>query len=81
MTFPSKRDNPKGLHKRFFVEKIDGPTDPNAEYFVLRLDPGGRDAAHIMASRAALLTYAERIEGHLPELAADIRERYAYPEP
>lgn len=72
----SKSGNPKGLHKRYRVEKLDGPTDPDAEYFVLRLDDGGSDPKHIAACRKALLVYADEIETHLPELASDLRAKY-----
>lgn len=72
----TQEQNPKGLHARYRVEKIKGPTDPNAEYFVLRLDSGGSDPRHIAACRKAVLAYANEIEDHLPSLAADLRERY-----
>jgi hypothetical protein len=74
---PSKNENPNGLYNRYRVEKRDGQTDPNAEYFVLRLDDGGSDPAHIAACRKAVMTYADEIEQHLPQLAADLRARYA----
>ena len=74
---PNKSENPSGLYNRYLVEKREGQTDPNAEYFVLRLDDGGSDPAHIAACRKAVMTYANEIEPHLPQLAADLRERYA----
>lgn len=75
---PSKQENEAGLHRRYDVRKADGtPVDPNAEYFVLRLDEGGKDPAHVAASRKALMTYADEIEKHLPQLAADLRARCA----
>ena len=75
---PSKDENPNGLHGRYTVAKADGsPVDESAEYFVLRLDSGGNDPAHIAACRTAVMTYADEIEPHLPQLAADLRARYS----
>lgn len=75
---PSKDENPNGLHGRYQITKADGtPVDEGAEYFVLRLDSGGSDPAHIAACRKAAMSYADEIEAHLPQLAADLRERYA----
>lgn len=51
-------------------------TDPNAEYFVMRLDEGGKDREHIKACRIGIHAYAAAIEHHIPELAKDLRERY-----
>jgi hypothetical protein len=50
----------------------------NAEYFVLRLDLNdlGKDVVHRFACRKAIQTYANEIEDVLPQLAADLRERY-----
>jgi hypothetical protein len=53
---------------KYRVEKIDGPTDPNADYFVLRLD---NDAAAMQAA----LAYAHAVEPFNPQLAHDLRER------
>lgn len=50
--------------------------DRNAEYFVLRLDEGGKDPEHIKACRIGVNAYADAIEHHLPELAKDLKERY-----
>lgn len=59
---PSAVDNPAGLHHRYNVTHADGsPTDPNAVYFVLRLDKGGRDPEHTAACRAGALGYYEKI--------------------
>lgn len=69
-------ENQKGLYRRYKVEKVNGDTDPNAEYFVLRLDEGGSDIEHIKACRIAAHAYADAIERHLPQLAADLRGRY-----
>lgn len=50
--------------------------DPESEYFVMRLDEGGKDREHIKACRIGINAYADAIEHHLPELAKDLRERY-----
>jgi hypothetical protein len=83
---PTQLENPKGLHQRYYIRKfveVEGSrypgtleVDPNAEYFVLRLDTGGSDPEHIKACRIAVHAYADAIEHHLPELAKDLRERY-----
>lgn len=51
--------------------------DENSEYFVLRLDDGGKDPKHIAACRKAVLTYAEEIKDHIPGLSKDLIERYS----
>lgn len=67
----------RGLYNRYEVRKRNGSgVDPSAEYFVLRLDSGGRDPVHVAACRAAVLVYADKIEAHIPQLAADLRMRY-----
>ena len=88
---PSQTDNPSGLHQRYRVQKIipigsnynDGtsmyktvPCDEGAEYFVMRLDEGGKDREHIKACRIGIHAYADAIEHYIPELAKDLRERY-----
>lgn len=89
-TIPTKEENPKGLHQRYFVAKwIQGidrskyqledcilPVDVNAEYFVMRLDTGGSDLKHIEACRIGINAYADAIYPHLPELAIDLKNRY-----
>jgi NTP pyrophosphatase (non-canonical NTP hydrolase) len=73
---PTPDQNPTGLHGRYYIEKSDGrPVDPDAEYFVLRLDDKG-DAAHVEAGRDGIAVYADAIEHEIPELAADLRKRY-----
>ena len=39
-----------GLYGKYYVSKVDGETDPNAEYFVLRMDR--REKAEMAALRA-----------------------------
>lgn len=55
---------------------IEEHVDPNAEYFVLRLDTGGSDINHVKACRIGIHAYADAIEAFIPELATDLRERY-----
>ena len=76
--FTDKAENPDGLYRRYFIQKADGsPVSPEAEYFVLRLDKCGSDPTHIAACRKAVMTYADEIEHYIPQLAADLRARYA----
>jgi len=70
---PTEKENPNGLHLRYVISKTSGePVDERAEYFVLRLDKYGDDPIHIEACRKAILTYAEEIKDHLPQLSSDI---------
>ena len=57
-------------------EPVFKDVEDNAEYFVLRLDTNGDDIEHTKACRIGINAYADAIEIHLPELAADLRERY-----
>lgn len=89
-TIPTQRENEKGLHARYFIQKVvkdeesffekDNyklvPIDETAEYFVMRLDEGGKDIEHIKACRIGVHAYADAIQHHLPELADDLRKRY-----
>lgn len=76
---PTQEQNPKGLHQRYVVSKTSGePVDETAEYFILRLDLGGSDSKHINACRKAVLTYANEIKEHLPELSKDLIDRYGF---
>ena len=75
---PTQERNPKGLHLRYLISKVDGtPVDREAEYFVLRLDEKGNDPLHIAACRKAIMVYAEEIKNHLPELSYDLILRYS----
>jgi len=38
-----------GLYNKFNVTKVDGETDPNARYFVLRLDNDSRAVSAVMS--------------------------------
>lgn len=89
---PTKEENPKGLYQKYLIRKITGwrndrvtfdrhfrtkAVDDHAEYFVLRLDINGGDSNHIKACRKAIQVYADEIEATIPQLAKDLRERYA----
>ncbi len=55
------------LYCKYEINKTNGePTDPNAQYFVLRIDTDS-------AARAALLVYADEIENDEPEFANQLR--------
>lgn len=60
----------------FGMRPITKPVDENAEYFVLRLDTGGKDINQIRSGRIAIHAYADAIEPFIPQLAKDLRERY-----
>lgn len=62
--------------ERGFPTLVKKPVDKNAEYFVMRLDEGGKDRNHIKACRIGIHAYADAIEQFIPELAKDLRERY-----
>jgi len=59
---------PSGLYGKYRISKADGtPTDPGAQYFVLRIDTD-------QAARMALQTYANYVEHDNPTLADDLRQ-------
>ncbi len=68
---PPATVNPDGLHQRYIVRHADGsPVDHLATYFVLRLDPEGKDGLHVAACRAAARAYADFTQsGEAPHLA------------
>lgn len=71
-------ENKKGLFKKYIIQKADGsPMPEGGEYFVLRLDDKQKDDAHRSACVKAVLTYADEIENHLPELAKDLKAKYS----
>lgn len=83
----TQEENPEGLYVKYRVEKSDGtPVDPNAVYFVLRLDFSECDQEnnpehmgkrrHIRACRAALWTYCNEIQSVPPlaQLARELRQ-------
>lgn len=74
---PRKFDSTAGgLHQRYNVTKLEGQTDSNAIYFVLRVDGFGGDQAHIRACQEAALRYAECCDN--PRLASDLVSLVAY---
>lgn len=73
---PTAEQDPHGYHRRYVVLHADETaTDPQAEYFVLRLDADGA-VTHVAASKKALAVYADAIEGEHPRLAVTIRTRH-----
>ena len=77
---PTKEENPNGLHLKYYITKVDGtPVDPDAEYFLLRLDEKSTDLRHVNACRQAVCTYANAIQEFFPELAKDLLNRYSSP--
>lgn len=55
-----------GLVKKYVITKSDGsPTNPNADYFVLRLDKDPH-------AQKAIMKYAESVRVDNPQLADDI---------
>jgi hypothetical protein len=64
-----RKPHPPGHYGKYTVAKADGtPTDPKADYFVLRLDTDTH-------ARVAALAYADACEFKSPQLAADLRAR------
>ena len=56
----------KGLYQKYIIQKADGtPIDPNADYFVLRLDTDKH-------ARETLKFYGNAIYQDNPELTHDI---------
>lgn len=70
---PTQEQHPNGLHQRYRVSKADGtPCDPQAMYFVLRIDPHGDDHGHVVACQRAARTYCENAPPHMRQVAADL---------
>lgn len=75
---PTAAENPGGLHQRYIVLKADGsPVDPEAVYFVLRLDVDQTgQSENRIASRYAALAYAYMVKRNgnlkLKEVADDL---------
>jgi len=72
---PTPEDKRDGLKTKYQIRHADGtPCDPNAQYFVLRLDyHEDCDEIHIDACRMAARMYANDIREHLPALSIDLR--------
>lgn len=56
---------PEGLFDKYIVTKKEGPTDPNAVYFVLRLDTD-------VNARIAALHYSTLVESKNPKLSQEL---------
>jgi hypothetical protein len=72
---PAKPNNEQGLYGKFDVRRNDGSDAPGGkhhgcDYFVL-------DATHDPHANAALAAYADSVQATHPQLAADMRARYA----
>lgn len=79
---PSPAENPAGFHGRYTVAHADGsPTDPDAQYLVLRIDGGGNDLAHLLACRYAAAEYADYVLGYGFGFSSPDWERVAPPVP
>ncbi len=77
MILPTKEENPHGLHQKYILARVDGQDlDPEAEFFILRLDAKGKNHNHINACRRAVLAYADAIAPTKPGLALDLYARY-----
>lgn len=71
----SKPSTEQGLFRKFDVRRTDGSDAPGGkhdgcEYFVL-------DVTHDPHAKAVLAAYAAGVEATHPQLAADMRQRYA----
>lgn len=65
----NEQDRNRGWYGKYIIEKVDGtPIDPQAEYFVLRID---KDPA----ARIAAMAYAEAIRETAPQLSIDIIQK------
>ena len=71
---PSRESNPDGLHQRYIVNKADGTSNPDAKYFVLRLDLEGGDKEHATACRKAAQTYIRNAPKHMRRVAEELVE-------
>jgi len=71
---PSRESNPEGLHQRYIVKKADGTSNPDAKYFVLRLDLDGEDKLHAAACRKAAQTYIRNAPKHMRKVAEELTE-------
>jgi hypothetical protein len=75
MNKPTEEDKRDGLKAKYNITHVDGsPCDPNAQYFVLRLDyHNDCDKKHVAACRVAAKIYAKEIVTHLPLLSSDLQ--------
>lgn len=67
----------QGLFQKYRIIKRDRTrVDPNAEYFVLRLDDCQSNDDHRRASIIAVRAYARSIRKWNPELSEDLLRKY-----
>lgn len=60
---PTPEENPNGLHSKYKIEHTDGsPIDPEAIYFVLRIDKKQKNLIHQIACREAAYKYCEEVK-------------------
>lgn len=60
-------DHKRGVYGKYHITKADGtPVDPDAQYFVLRLDTD-------IHARRAIMAYAESVEMENGELSSELR--------
>jgi len=71
---PSRESNPDGLYQRYIVNKADGTCEPDAKYFVLRLDLEGSDKEHAIACRKAAQAYVRNAPKHMHRVAEELVE-------
>lgn len=79
---PTKEENPNGLHQRYIVtHSEDMPDDPDALYFVLKLN--SKDPVHRRACRLAAWAYVDEIRRskRLPLLPAGDSHQSAFQSP
>lgn len=76
----SLKNEPHEFNERYEVTNADGtPTDPDAIYFVLRLDSGCRDPEHLQACRSAArayireTTWGDAETSHLETIGSDLK--------
>ena len=79
MCMPEPPDEEENrLEKMYIIIKADGSAvDPNANYFVLRLDDGCKDKIHLNACRNAALAYKATVRGtHLENVGIDLVDSF-----
>jgi len=63
----------EGLLNKYIIKKTNGKSiDPDAIYFVLRVDKKQKDKNHLQACIKALYAYANSIYAINPKLSKDI---------
>jgi len=77
---PIETEKPHEFNERYEVTNADGtPTDPDAIYFVLRLDSGCKDKQHLLACRSAArayireTTWGDSETSHLETIGRDLK--------